>query len=57
MFFEATSPYTVPSGIQAVLDDFATARSDAKGRKPHEFMNEEILQELDKQNFFKTLQK
>jgi len=57
VFFEATSPYTVPSGIQAVLDDFATARSDANGRKPHEFMNEEILQKLDKQNFFKTLQK
>ncbi len=50
-------PYTVPSGIQVVLDDLATTRADAKGRKPREFMNEEILQELDKQNFFKTLQK
>lgn len=50
-------PYTAPSGIQVVLDDLATTRPDAKGRKPQEFMNEEILRELDKQNFFKPLQK
>jgi hypothetical protein len=50
-------PFTVASGIQVVLDDLAASRPDAKGRKPQEFMNEEILRELDKQNFFKSLQK
>jgi NitT/TauT family transport system substrate-binding protein len=50
-------PFTVASGIQVVLDDLATSRPDAKGRKPQEFMNEEILRELEKQNFFRSLQK
>ena len=50
-------PYTAPAGIQVVLDDLATARADAKGRKPQEFMNEEVLRELDKQNFFKMVGK
>lgn len=50
-------PFTAPSGIQVVLDDLANSRPDAKGRKPQEFMNEEILRELDKQSFFKALQK
>jgi NitT/TauT family transport system substrate-binding protein len=50
-------PFTSASGIQVVLDDLATTRPDAKGRKPQEFINEEILRELDKQSFFKSLQK
>ena len=50
-------PFTAPSGIQVVLDDLATTRPDAKGRKPQEFINEEILRELDKQSFFKSLRK
>ena len=50
-------PFTAAPGIQVVLDDLANSRPDAKGRKPQEFMNEEILRELDKQNFFKSLQK
>jgi NitT/TauT family transport system substrate-binding protein len=50
-------PFTAPSGIQVVLDDLASTRPDVKGRKPQEFINEEILRELDKQSFFKSLQK
>jgi hypothetical protein len=40
-----------------VIDDLATSRADAKGRKAQEFVNEEILRELDKQGFFKSLQR
>jgi len=50
-------PYTDLTGVQVVVDDLATTRSDAKGRKAQEFVNEEILRELDKQGFFKSLQK
>lgn len=50
-------PYTELSGVQVALDDLANARADAKGRKAQEFVNEEILRELDKEGFFKSLQK
>jgi NitT/TauT family transport system substrate-binding protein len=50
-------PYTVLAGVQVALDDLANSRADAKGRKAQEFVNEEILRELDKQGFFRSLQK
>ena len=50
-------PYTELAGVQVAVDDLATSRADAKGRKAQEFVNEEILRELDKQGFFKSLQK
>ncbi len=50
-------PYTELSGVQVVLDDLANTRADAKGRKAQEFVNEEVLHELDKEGFFKSLQK
>jgi NitT/TauT family transport system substrate-binding protein len=50
-------PYTELAGVQVAIDDLATTRSDAKGRKAQEFVNEEILRELDNQGFFKSLQK
>jgi ABC-type nitrate/sulfonate/bicarbonate transport system substrate-binding protein len=49
--------YTNLTGVQVVVDDLATSRPDAKGRKAQEFVNEEILRELDQQGFFKSLQK
>jgi hypothetical protein len=39
-----------------IVDDLAS-RPDAEGRKAQEFVSEEILRELDKQGFFKSLQK
>lgn len=53
----AFPPYSNPAGIQVVVDDLANSRADAKGRKAQDFMNEEVLRELDKQGFFKSLQK
>lgn len=50
-------PYTELAGVQVVIDDLANSRADAKGRKAPEFVNEEVLRELDKQGFFKSLQK
>jgi len=50
-------PYTELAGVQVAADDLATTRADAKGKKAQEFVNEEILRELDKQGFFKSLQK
>jgi ABC-type nitrate/sulfonate/bicarbonate transport system substrate-binding protein len=50
-------PYTSLVGVQVVIDDLANSRPDARGRKAQEFVNEEILRELDQQGFFKTLQK
>lgn len=50
-------PYSELAGIQVVLDDLANSRTDAKGRKAQDFVNEEVLRELDKEGFFKTLQK
>ena len=50
-------PYSETSGIQVVIDDLGNSRADAKGRKAQEFVNEEILRELDNQGFFKMLQK
>jgi NitT/TauT family transport system substrate-binding protein len=50
-------PYTELAGVQVALDDLANARADAKGRKAQEFVNEEILRELDSEGFFKALQK
>jgi NitT/TauT family transport system substrate-binding protein len=50
-------PYTSLAGVQVVIDDLANSRPDARGRKAQEFVNEEILRELDQQGFFKTLQK
>ena len=50
-------PYTALAGVQVALDDLANNRADAKGRKAQEFVNEEILRELDKQGFFRSLQK
>ena len=50
-------PYSEVSGVQVVVDDLANSRADAKGRKAQEFMNEDVLRELDKQGFFKSLQK
>jgi NitT/TauT family transport system substrate-binding protein len=50
-------PYGEISGIQVVVDDLGNSRADAKGRKAQEFMNEEVLRELEKQGFFKSLQK
>jgi NitT/TauT family transport system substrate-binding protein len=50
-------PYSELSGVQLVLDDLASSRADARGKKAQEFVNEEVLRELDKQGFFKSLQK
>jgi hypothetical protein len=50
-------PYSEVSGIQVVMDDLGNSRADAKGRKAQEFMNEDVLRELEKQGFFKSLQK
>jgi ABC-type nitrate/sulfonate/bicarbonate transport system substrate-binding protein len=50
-------PYSELSGVQVVVDDLASSRADAKGRKAAEFINEDVLRELDKQGFFKSLQK
>ena len=50
-------PYRQLSGVQVVVDDLANSRPDAKGRKAQEFINEEVLRELDKQGFVKSLQK
>ena len=50
-------PYTELAGVQVALDDLANSRADAKGKKAQEFVNEEVLRELDKQGFFKSLQK
>lgn len=50
-------PYTELAGVQVAVDDLASSRADAKGRKAQEFVNEEVLRELDKQGFFKSLQK
>ena len=50
-------PYTELAGVQVAVDDLANSRADAKGRKAPEFVNEEVLRELDKQGFFKSLQK
>lgn len=50
-------PYTSLPGVQVVIDDLANTRPDARGRKAQEFVNEEILRELDQQGFFKSLQK
>jgi NitT/TauT family transport system substrate-binding protein len=50
-------PYTELAGVQVAIDDLANSRADAKGRKAQDFVNEEILRELDKQGFFKSLQK
>jgi len=54
---DLAEPYTVLAGVQVALDDLANSRADAKGRKAQEFVNEEILRELDKQGFFRSLQK
>ncbi len=48
-------PYRALSGVQVVVDDFATTRPDATGRSAREFVNEEILKELDQEGFFKSL--
>jgi NitT/TauT family transport system substrate-binding protein len=50
-------PYTALAGVQVVLDDLANSRADARGRKAQEFVNEDVLHELDRQGFFKSLQK
>jgi ABC-type nitrate/sulfonate/bicarbonate transport system substrate-binding protein len=50
-------PYSEVSGVQVVVDDLANSRADAKGKKAQEFVNEEVLRELDKQGFFKSLRK
>ncbi len=50
-------PYSELSGIQVVVDDLGNSRADARGRKAREFINEEILRELDNQGFFKSVQK
>ena len=50
-------PYSEISGVQVVVDDLGNNRADAKGRKAQEFINEDVLRELDKQGFFKSLQK
>lgn len=50
-------PYSELSGVQVVVDDLANSRADAKGKKAQEFVNEEVLRELEKQGFFKSLQK
>jgi NitT/TauT family transport system substrate-binding protein len=50
-------PYTALSGVQVAVDDLARSRPDARGKSAQEFVNEEILRELDKQGFFKSLQR
>jgi NitT/TauT family transport system substrate-binding protein len=50
-------PYTNLAGVQVAVDDLANARADAKGRKAQEFVNEEILRELEADGFFRSLQK
>jgi len=39
------------------LRNRATSSADAKGKKAQEYVNEKVLRELDKQGFFKSLQK
>ncbi len=50
-------PYTDLAGVQVVIEDLGHSRADARGRKAQEFVNEEILRDLDRQGFFKALQK
>ena len=50
-------PYTELAGVQVAVDDLANSRADAKGKKAQEFVNEEVLRELDKQGYFKSLQR
>jgi hypothetical protein len=50
-------PYTELAGVQVAVDDLANSRADTKSRKAQEFVNEKVLRELDKQGFFKSLQK
>ena len=49
--------YTDLAGVQVVVDDLAASRADAKGHKAREFVNEEVLRELEHQGFFKSFQK
>jgi ABC-type nitrate/sulfonate/bicarbonate transport system substrate-binding protein len=50
-------PYTELSGVQVTLDDLATIRPDAKRRKANEFIDEQVIRDLDAQGFFKSLQR
>jgi ABC-type nitrate/sulfonate/bicarbonate transport system substrate-binding protein len=50
-------PYTDLSGVQAVLDFLSRNRPEAKNRKAHEFVDEGILKELEREGFFSALQK
>jgi len=50
-------PYSELSGIEVVVDDLGNSRADARRSKAQEFINEEILHELDNQGFFKSVQK
>ena len=49
-------PYSELAGIQLVVDDLMNTRADAKGRKAQEFVNEDVLRELDREGFFQKLQ-
>jgi hypothetical protein len=42
-------PYSQLTGIQIVVDDLANTRPDAKGKNAQQFVDEEILRELDKE--------
>jgi len=50
-------PYSQLTGIQIVVDDLANTRPDAKGKNAQQFVDEEILRELDKEAFFRRLEK
>lgn len=50
-------PYSQLTGIQIVVDDLANTRPDAKGKNAQQFVDEEILRELDKEGFFRRLEK
>jgi ABC-type nitrate/sulfonate/bicarbonate transport system substrate-binding protein len=50
-------PFTERAGVQLLVNDLAASRANAKGRMAKEFVDEEILGDLDKQGFFKSLPK
>jgi ABC-type nitrate/sulfonate/bicarbonate transport system substrate-binding protein len=48
-------PFTDLSGVQSVLDFLSRTLSEAKKKKPQDFVDEEILKELETEGFFKTI--
>jgi len=50
-------PWVNLEGIKDTLDFYAERNPDFKNHKPQEFVDQSLLEELDKEGFFKTLAK